>query len=84
MVYDVASAINRLPSFKRVPIVGMGGIACWQDAVEFIMAGASAVQIGSAKFSNPRVMEEILSGLAGFMKNHGYRTVDEMVGLALG
>ena len=83
MVYDVASAVNRLPTFNRVPIVGIGGIACWQDAVEFIMAGASAVQVGSAKFSNPTVMEEIISGLATFMKSHGYRTIEEMVGLAL-
>ncbi len=83
MVYDVAAAMRTIPAFRRVPIIGMGGITCWQDAVEFIMAGANAVQVGSAKFSNPRVMEEIISGLAKFMKTHGYRTVDEMVGLAL-
>ncbi|MBQ9538591.1 MAG: dihydroorotate dehydrogenase [Treponema sp.] len=83
MVYDVASALKKLPSLKQVPIVGMGGISCWQDAVEFIMAGASAVQVGSAKFSNPHVMEEIITGLVYFMKSRGYRTVDEMVGLAL-
>ncbi len=82
MVYDVAAAMNKLPPFKQVPIVGMGGIACWQDAVEFIMAGASAIQVGSAKFSNPKVMEEIIAGLARFMKSHGYRTIEEMVGIA--
>ncbi len=84
MVYDVASALRGQPASKQVPIVGMGGISCWQDAVEFIMAGACAVQVGSAKFANPHVMEEIISGIAWFMKTHGYRTVDEMVGLALG
>ena len=84
MVYDVAEALNRLPAFKQVPIVGMGGISCWQDAVEFIMAGASAVQVGSAKFSNPKVMEEIIAGLSSFMRSHGYRTIAEMVGVAQG
>ena len=59
------------------------GQASWQDAVEFIMAGASAVQVGSAKFSNPTVMEEIITGIATFMKSHGYRTIDEMVGAAI-
>ena len=83
MVYDVASALRGQSSFKQVPLVGMGGISCWQDAVEFIMAGASAVQVGSAKFANPHVMEEIISGISWFMKTHGYRTVDEMVGQAL-
>ncbi len=82
MVYDVAAAINKLPAFQRIPVIGMGGIACWQDAVEFIMAGASAIQVGSSKFSNPKVMEEIIAGLARFMKSHGYRTIDEMVGIA--
>ena len=83
MVYDVACAIKKLSAFNHIPIVGMGGIASWQDAVEFIMAGASAVQVGSAKFSNPTVMEEIITGIATFMKSHGYRTIDEMVGAAI-
>ena len=83
MVYDVASAVRKLSSFNHIPIVGMGGIASWQDAVEFIMAGASAVQVGSAKFSNPTVMEEIITGIATFMKSHGYRTIDDMVGAAI-
>ena len=83
MVYDVAQAMRKLSPYKQVPIVGMGGISCWQDAVEFIMAGATAVQVGSAKFSNPHVMEEIITGLSYFMKTHGYRNIEEMIGLAL-
>lgn len=82
MVYDVATAVNKLSAFNHIPIIGMGGIASWQDAVEFIMAGASAVQVGSAKFSNPMVMEEIITGIATFMKSHGYRTIEDMVGIA--
>ena len=82
MVYDVVAAINKLPVFNRVPVVGIGGIASWQDAVEFIMAGASAVQVGSAKFVNPYVMDEIIEGLSRFMKSHGYRTIEEMRSIA--
>ncbi len=82
MVYDVIAAINKLPMNMRVPVIGMGGIACWQDAVEFFMAGATAVQVGSAKFSNPNVMSEIITGLKQFMQSHGYRTIDDMRGMA--
>lgn len=82
MVYDVVEALDKLPAEKRIPVVGMGGIASWRDAVEFIMAGASAIQVGSAKFSNPRVMEEIIMGLKIFMRTHGYRTINEMKGAA--
>ncbi len=82
MVYDVVEAMNRLPEAERVPVVGIGGIAKWQDAVEFIMAGAHAVQVGSAKFNNPAVMMEILDGLRAFMKSHGYASLAEMRGIA--
>ena len=84
MVYDVSEAMQRLPPEKRIPIVGMGGIERWQDAVEFIMAGASAVQIGSAKFSNPAVMKEVIDGLARFMQSHGYADIEAMRGIAIG
>ncbi|MBQ3982054.1 MAG: dihydroorotate dehydrogenase, partial [Treponema sp.] len=63
-------------------VVGIGGIATWHDAVEFIMAGAHAVQIGSAIFANPNVAKEILCGLKAFMKSHGYATLEEMRGIA--
>ncbi|MBB5219091.1 dihydroorotate dehydrogenase [Treponema rectale] len=83
MVYDVCSAIKKLPESEQVPVVGLGGISRWQDAVEFIMAGADAVQVGSATFSNPNAMCEIVDGLTAFMKSHGYSSIAEMKGLAL-
>ena len=54
----------------------------WQDAVEFIMAGADAVQIGSATFANPNVALEVAEGLRRFMKTHGYHNLKEMKGIA--
>lgn len=81
LVYEVVEAINTLPKEKRVPVIAIGGIANWQDAVEFIMAGASAVQVGTATFANPFTMIEIIDGLAAFMKRKGYRTIEEMRGL---
>lgn len=82
MVYDVVEEMNKLPESERIPVVGLGGIAKWQDAVEYIMAGAAAVQVGSAKFTNPNVMIEVIEGLRAFMKSHGYRTIEEMRGKA--
>lgn len=82
MIYDVVEAMNRLPPEKRIPVVGMGGIERWQDAVEFIMAGAAAVQIGSAKFCNPAVMVEVIEGLRSFMQSHGYADIGAMCGIA--
>ncbi len=82
IVYDVVQEINKLPEDRRVPVVGIGGIATWQDAVEFIMAGASAVEIGQAKFTNPNVAREVTEGLKNFMKTHGYKNLAEMRGIA--
>lgn len=82
IVYDVARAIQKRPSQKRVPIVGIGGISTWQDAVEFIMAGASAVQVGTATFSRPQAMVHIIEGVRAFMKRKGYPTIEAMRGLA--
>ena len=75
MVYDVCKEV-------KVPVIGLGGISKWQDAVEFIMAGASAIQVGSATFSNPKAMIEIIQGLENFMKSHGYKSIEEMRGIA--
>ncbi len=82
MVYDVVEEINKLPEDERVPVVGIGGISTWQDAVEFIMAGAAAVEIGQAKFTNPDVAKDVTDGLINFMKTHGYRNLDQMRGIA--
>lgn len=82
IVYDVVEEINKLPPAQRVPVVGIGGISTWQDAVEFIMAGAQAIEIGQAKFTNPNVAIDIVQGLKNFMKTHGYRNLAEMRGIA--
>lgn len=83
MVYDVCSHIKKLPVEKQVPVVGLGGIATWQDAVEFIMAGASAIQVGTATFANPLCMLEIIQGLENFMKRKGYKKLEDFRGLIL-
>ena len=82
MVFDLVQYMNKLPESQRIPVVGLGGISCWQDAVEFIMAGASAIQVGTATFANPHCMTEIIDGLAAFMKERGYQKLDDFRGLA--
>lgn len=82
MVYDVVQAINKLPENKRIPVVGLGGISCWQDAVEFIMAGATAIEVGTATFGNPLAMKEIIEGLENFMRRKGYKNLQEFRGCA--
>ena len=82
MVFDLVQYMNKLPESQRIPVVGLGGISCWQDAVEFIMAGASAIQVGTATFANPRCMTQIIDGLAAFMKERGYQKLDDFRGLA--
>ncbi len=81
LVYEVVEAINKLPAKKRVPVIAIGGVATWEDAVEFIMAGASAVQVGTNTFANPNTMIEVIDGLAAFMKRKGYHNIEEMRGL---
>ncbi len=75
MVFEVAGAVS-------IPVVGMGGISCAGDAIEFLMAGAVAVQIGTATFADPGTMCAIIKGLAAFMAAHGYRSVADLVGAA--
>ena len=82
MVFDLVQYMNKLPESQRIPVVGLGGISCWQDAVEFIMAGASAIQVGTATFANPRCMTEIIDGLAAFMKERGDQKLDDFRGVA--
>ena len=66
----------------EIPIIGMGGIACWQDAVEFLLAGASAVAVGTANFVNPLVMKEVIEGIRGYLEAQGCSTVEEIIGQA--
>ena len=74
MVYQAANAVN-------IPIIGMGGIASAEDAIELILAGASAVAVGTANFHNPAITMEVVDGIEAYMKKYGFETVAEMVGL---
>ena len=82
LVYELVQAINQLPENERVPVVAIGGVAGWQDVVEFIMAGATVVQVGTNTFANPMTMLEFIEGLSEFMKRKGYTTIHEMKGIA--
>ena len=84
LVYELVQAINTLPADQRVPVIAIGGIATWQDAVEFIMAGADAVQVGTATFANPPAMIEIIDGLTAFMKRKGYAKLADFKGIIQG
>lgn len=75
MVWQVSSAV-------KIPVIGMGGISGARDAVEFLLAGASAVAIGAANFNNPTVCPETVDGIADYLSEKGFRSVSEIVGLA--
>lgn len=75
MVYQVCGAV-------KVPVVGLGGIATARDALEFIMAGATAVQVGTANFMDPKACEKIADGIADWMDAHGVKTLNEIRGAA--
>ena len=73
MVWQVANAV-------KIPIIGMGGITTWEDAVEMLMAGATALQIGTVLFSDPYAPVKINEGLAKFMDENGIENVSELTG----
>ncbi len=73
MVYQTANAV-------KLPIIGMGGIATADDALEFIMAGAAAVSVGTANFYNPRATVEIVEGIEAYMENHGVEDINTLIG----
>ncbi len=73
MVYQVSKCVS-------VPLIGMGGIASAEDAIEFMMAGATAVSVGTANFRNPRVTEEIVSGIETFMRENHIDDIREIIG----
>lgn len=73
MVYQCAQAVN-------IPIIGMGGIASAEDAVEFLMAGATAVAAGAMNFVNPYLTEEMVTGIDRFLDRHGIADVNEIIG----
>lgn len=73
MVYEAAQAV-------KVPIIGMGGIATAEDALEFILAGATAVSVGTANFINPYATMEVVDGIEAYMKKYGVEDICELIG----
>ena len=76
MVYQVSKAV-------AVPIIGIGGIETAEDALEFMLAGATAVQVGTANFANPRASEEVVDGIAAFARAEKISAIRDLIG-ALG
>lgn len=74
MVYQTANAV-------KIPIIGMGGIASAEDAIEMILAGASAVSVGTANFYNPGVTMEIVDGIEKYMEKYGFENLTDMIGI---
>lgn len=75
------SMVNKVFKAVKIPIIGMGGISNFEDAIEFIMAGASLVSIGTANFTNPFVTIEIIEGIERFMKENKINNLTEIVGI---
>ena len=73
MVWQVAKAVN-------IPVIGLGGIMNWKDAVEFMLAGASAVQIGTANFIDPAITIKVIDGINDYLERHGCKSVSEIIG----
>lgn len=76
MVYQVAQKV-------KVPLIGMGGIMCAEDAIEFFLAGAKAVAVGTGNFVDPRLAETISLGILEYMDKNGFEKLEDMIGLAL-
>lgn len=74
MTYEAASAVN-------IPVIGMGGIMTYEDAIEFIMAGASAIQVGTANFIDYKSMENIIDGISNYMKEEKIKNLEEIRGI---
>jgi dihydroorotate dehydrogenase (NAD+) catalytic subunit len=73
LVWEAAAAV-------KIPIIGMGGIQNAADALEFMMAGATAVAVGTANFYEPQTALQVIAGIGDFMQRHGIRDVREIVG----
>ena len=74
MVYQVANAV-------KIPVIGMGGIACAEDAMEFILAGATAVSVGTANFNDPFTAPKVAAGIEDYMRRHGVSDINDLVGI---
>jgi dihydroorotate dehydrogenase (NAD+) catalytic subunit len=75
MVYQVANAVN-------LPIIGMGGIQNGEDAVEFLMAGAAAVSVGTANFMNPTATIDTVKGIEDYMRRYNFEDVNQLIGMS--
>lgn len=73
MVWQVAKAVN-------IPVIGLGGIMNWKDAVEFMLAGATAIQIGTANFIDPAITVKVAEGINDYLERHGYSSVRDIIG----
>jgi len=73
MVWQVAKAV-------KIPVIGLGGICSATDAIEFLLAGASAVQIGTANFIDPAVSEKVVDGIEEYLTRHGFNSVEDIIG----
>lgn len=73
MVYQAANAVS-------IPVIGMGGIATAEDAIEMMLAGATAISVGTANFNNPRATMEILKGMEEYMERYGINDIKELIG----
>ncbi len=73
MVWQVAKAV-------KIPVIGLGGICCATDAIEFLLAGASAIQIGTANFIDPAISEKVVDGIEDYLTRHGFNSVQEIIG----
>ena len=74
MVHQVAHAV-------KIPVMGIGGIATWQDAIEFIMAGATTLQVGAASFMNPSISMEIIDGMEDYLEKNRISNISEIRGI---
>ena len=73
MVWQVSKAVN-------IPVIGLGGIMNWKDAVEFLLAGASAIQIGTANFIGPAITVKVSEGINDYLDRHGFTSVKDIIG----
>jgi dihydroorotate dehydrogenase (NAD+) catalytic subunit len=72
--------VNQVANAVKIPIIGMGGISNYEDAIEFILAGATALSIGTANFYNPYTTSEVVDGIEKYMRNHNCEDIEELIG----
>ena len=73
--------VNQVSKAVSIPVMGMGGITTWQDAIEFIMAGATTIQIGTASFMRPNISLDIIDGMEKYMEENNIESLDEIRGI---